>query len=218
MTDVAAPPWPSILLIGPTGAGKTPLGQELERRGLGGRRCVHFDFGANLRKLAAGEADRTFLSDEELAAIRRSLATGALFEDRDMPMIVRILRAFAASRAIGPGTLLVLNGTPRHVRQAEGLAATVSVELVVRLEADAAVILERLRLDPGGDRSGRTDDAIEAVRERLSDYKKRTRPLIDLYDRRGVRVVTVSVTAAMTAAETYDVLAAALRTGKGGRP
>ena len=218
MTDVAAPPWPSILLIGPTGAGKTPLGQELERRGLGGRRCVHFDFGANLRKLAAGEADRTFLSDEELAAIRHSLATGALFEDRDMPMIVSILRAFAASRAIGPGTLLVLNGTPRHVRQAEGLAGTVSVELVVRLEADAAVIRERLRLDPGGDRSGRTDDSIEAVRERLSDYEKRTRPLIDLYGRRGVRVVAVPVTAAMTAAETYNVLEAALMTEKGGRP
>ena len=29
-------PWPSLLLVGPTGSGKTPLGDEIERRGLKG--------------------------------------------------------------------------------------------------------------------------------------------------------------------------------------
>ncbi len=42
----------AILLLGPTGSGKTPLGQALEKKGLAGRRCVHFDFGANLREIA----------------------------------------------------------------------------------------------------------------------------------------------------------------------
>ncbi|MCX7427258.1 MAG: hypothetical protein NTW96_16720 [Planctomycetia bacterium] len=41
----------AMLLLGPTGSGKTPLGDLLERRGLGGRRCVHFDFGAHLRRI-----------------------------------------------------------------------------------------------------------------------------------------------------------------------
>jgi adenylate kinase len=217
LTGAAAPPWPSILLIGPTGSGKTPLGEEIERRGLQGRSCVHFDFGADLRALAAGESGRAFLPDEELARIRGSLATGALFEARDLPMIAKILRDFAARRSLGPGALLVLNGMPRHVRQAEGLAGTVSVELVVFLKADAAVIRERLRLDPGGDRSGRVDDTIGAIRRRLSDYEKRTRPLVEFYALRGVPVVTIPVTAAMTAAEMYDVLAAGLRAGKGER-
>lgn len=204
--SISGGPWKAGLLIGPTGAGKSPLGDEIERRGLRGRRSVHFDFGANLRRLVAGEADRTYLADEELARIRRSLASGALFEDRDLPMIARILRAFAAGRAVGPGDLLILNGLPRHVSQAEGLAGLVSVELVVRLEADAAVIRERLRCDPGGDRSGRPDDAFEAVARRLSDFRERTLPLIEFYRTRGAPVMTIPVTAAMTAAEMYKAL------------
>ena len=111
--------WPSLLLLGPTGSGKTPLGEELERRGLGGRPCVHFDFGANLRRLVAGSDYSGLLEAVDLDRIRLSLATGALFEDRDMPMIVRILRSFVEARGLRPGTLLVLNGLPRHVARPE---------------------------------------------------------------------------------------------------
>ena len=206
MTAIAVPPRPSILLIGPTGAGKSPLGDEIERRGFRGQRSLHFDFGANLRRLAADGADRAFLSDDELARVRRSLASGALFEDGDLPMIAKILRAYAASRTVGSDALLVLNGLPRHVSQAEGLAGLVSVELVVSLEADAAVIRERLRSDPGGDRSGRSDDTIEAAGRRLADFLERTLPLLEFYRERGVPVVSIRVTAAMTAAEMYGTL------------
>jgi adenylate kinase len=206
LTAVAAPPRPSILLIGPTGSGKTPLGEEIERRGLHGRRCAHFDFGAALRRLVAGQDDRTFLSEEELTAVRSSLASGALFEDRDMPMILKILGAFAEARALEPDSLLVLNGLPRHVRQAEALAATVSVGLVVSLEADAGVIRERLRLDPGGDRSGRPDDTVEAVGRRLADFAERTLALLGYYRKRSCPIVSIRVTAALTAAEMYGIL------------
>jgi adenylate kinase len=199
--------WPSLLLIGPTGSGKTPLGEELERRGLGARPCVHFDFGANLRKLAAGSDRAGLLSAADLALIRGSLATGALFEDRDMPMIIGILRSFIEARDLRPGTLLVLNGLPRHVGQARGLAETVSVGRIVLLEAEAPVILERLQIDPGGDRSGRKDDSLEAVRRRLGDYRERTRPLLKFYGTLGVPVSMIGVTAAMPAAEMYDILA-----------
>jgi adenylate kinase family enzyme len=121
-------------------------------------------------------------------------------------MIVGILRAFAGARGIRPGTLLVLNGLPRHVGQARGLAGTVSVERVVLLEAEAPVILERLRIDPGGDRSGRTDDSLEAVRKRLADYGERTRPLLDFYGEQGIPVLKIGVTAAMAGAEMYGIL------------
>ena len=40
----------AILLLGPTGSGKTPLGELMERRGFGGRRCRHFDLGDRLRR------------------------------------------------------------------------------------------------------------------------------------------------------------------------
>jgi adenylate kinase family enzyme len=202
----AAESWTAILLLGPTGSGKTPLGEELERRGLRGRACLHFDFGANLRRLAAGQGQNGRLKAADRTRIRASLATGNLFEDRDMPMIVGILRAFAGARGIRPGTLLVLNGLPRHVDQARGLAGTVSVERVVLLEAEAPVILERLRIDPGGDRSGRADDSLEAVRKRLADYGERTRPLLDFYGEQGIPVLKIGVTAAMAGAEMYGIL------------
>ena len=52
------PPSDAILLLGPTAAGKTPLGQLFADRGLWGRPCVHFDFGENLRRIAdSGSAD-----------------------------------------------------------------------------------------------------------------------------------------------------------------
>jgi len=198
--------WPSLLLVGPTGSGKTPLGEELERRGLGGRRCVHFDFGANLRTIAAAPDAKTLLTAPELGSIRHSLETGALFEDEDMPMIVKILDMFAAQRDLTPGTLLVLNGLPRHRKQAESLAGTIAVELVTHLEADAAVIRDRIRLDPAGDRAARADDRIEAVERRLAVFRERTLPLIDFYRERGIRVLSIPVTAGMSAGKMYEAV------------
>jgi len=195
--------WPSILLVGPTGAGKTPLGRELEARGLRGRRCVHFDFGANLRAAASGQKAGPDLTPGELAVIRASLATGALFEAGDLPLIIKILSWFTESRRMTSGSLLILNGLPRHRAQAEALDATISVERVISLEADAAVIRERMRQDPGRDRAGRGDDTIEAVTRRLAIFGQRTASLVDHYRERGVPVTTIPVTATMTAAEMY---------------
>jgi hypothetical protein len=46
-------PYPAILLVGPTGSGKTPLGALCEKKGLWQSRVFHFDFGAILRRIAA---------------------------------------------------------------------------------------------------------------------------------------------------------------------
>jgi adenylate kinase len=199
-------PWPSLLIVGPTGSGKTPLGDELERRGFLGRRCIHFDFGANLRAIAAAPPRSGVLTVPEIEAVRTSLATGALFEDKDMPMIVKIVERFAEARDLTPGSLLVLDGLPRHRRQAEDLAGVVAVERVIQLEASAAVIRERLRLDPGGDRAARADDGHEAVERRLSIFRERTVPLVSYYRERGALIVEIPVTPTMTAAEAYRAL------------
>lgn len=208
-------PWPAWLLVGPTGSGKSPLGDEIERRGLGGSRCVHFDFGAVLRSIAADPGARSGLGPSEVEVVRVSLASGALFEDRDLPMIVRIVEGFVGARGLGAGDRLVLNGLPRHVRQAEGLAGLVDVELVVELEADAEVIRGRMRLDPDGDRAGREDGAPAAVGRRIADYVGRTRPLLAHYRERGVPIVTVPVGANTRAGEMYEAVAAAIG-GSGG--
>ena len=76
----------AVLLLGPTGAGKTPLGNYLEENGLGDCRCVHFDFGENLRMVAGGGdtsltlSERSFVQDvlerggHELAPVRAEAA------------------------------------------------------------------------------------------------------------------------------------------------
>jgi adenylate kinase len=204
LAALPAPPWPSILLVGPTGSGKSPLGDEMERRGFRGRPCVHFDFGANLRAAAGDRAGEYGLTPGERAAVRASLETSALFEDRDMPMIVGILTRFTEMRGLVSGARIVLNGLPRHRRQAEALTGIVAVEEVVSLEADTAVILERISRDPGQDRSGRTDDDAEAVARRLATFRDRTAPLLDFYGERGVPVRCIAVTAVMTAADMYE--------------
>lgn len=208
---IPARPWPSLLLLGPTGSGKTPLGEELERRGLDGRRCLHFDFGRNLRAVAEGGGGAIVLSAAEEEAVRASLGSGALFEDKDLPMIRKILAGFAKRHGLGPEDLLVLNGLPRHRRQAEALSDVVEVEGVVSLEAGPAVVLERIRRDTGRDRAGRPDNDLTAVARRLEIFRDRTAPLLEHYRHRGVQITTILVTADMSAADMYGELVRQLR-------
>ena len=66
----------AVLLLGPTGAGKTPLGELMQEKGLSGLRCLHFDFGHTLR---AALKDRPIvLSGSELEFVRAVLEAGAL--------------------------------------------------------------------------------------------------------------------------------------------
>ncbi len=95
--------------------------------------------------------------------------------------------------------ILILNGLPRHAGQAERLETRVRVRAVVVLEASAEAVLERIRYDTGGDREGRVDDSLGAVRGRIETYRERTLPLIAFYGARGAAVVRVAVGARTTA-------------------
>jgi adenylate kinase family enzyme len=181
----------AILLLGPTGSGKTPLGEWLERTGLWGRRCFHFDFGANLRLVA--EKGNAALTDRELKIVRDSLETGALLENENFPIAGKILRGFAETRGVKAGDLLVLNGMPRHAGQAKDVDRIVDLQAVVVLECSAEVAWERIRVNAGGDRAGRADDSPAAVKEKLRIFAERTRPLLDHYRAKRVRVQTVRV-------------------------
>jgi len=119
-------------------------------------------------------------------------------------MIAKILRRYVARRRSTSGSLLVLNGLPRHRSQAESLASIAEVVRIVSLEAGPAVIRKRIRLDTGRDRAGRADDSLEAVAARVAIFKERTLPIIEYYRERGVPVTTVRVTAKMTPGEMYE--------------
>lgn len=189
----------AILLVGPTGSGKTPLGRALEARGLAGSPCRHFDFGAELRAVAAAPARVPKLGAAGLRVVRRSLAMGRLLEDAEFPIALEILRAFCRRRPAAPGEILVLNGLPRHAGQARMMRGIARVECLVLLEASPEVVGRRLRSDAGGDRGGRSDDDAASVARKLVAYRERTLPLVGYYRGRGARMVRIRVTPSMTA-------------------
>ena len=201
----------AILILGPSGSGKTPLGEMLARRGLGGRRCLHFDFGAELRRLAARDADGGELSVEETAFVRRVLQEGALLEDRHFSIAQRVLSGFLAQRsAAPPGDLVILNGLPRHIGQARGIEGLLAVRGVVVLECPPDQLRLRIRADTGGDRAGRVDDTPALAAKKAQLFRERTAPLIEYYERSGARIARMQVDAGTTAADIYASLTAAL--------
>lgn len=184
----------AMLLLGPTGSGKTPLGEYLAERGFRDRRCVHFDFGQNLRDTVASEGAGTDLMPAELDFLRDVLNSGALLENETFHIARRIFAAFCRNRELKSRDLVVLNGLPRHVGQATDVAGLATVRLVVCLECKAPTVFARIDANAGGDRTGRLDDSRAEVAAKLRLFNERTMPLLDHYGSRGVRIVRVSVT------------------------
>ena len=56
----------AALLLGPTGSGKTPLGDIIAQRGLWGANCRHFDFGANLRAIVQRNRPDHLISQQDI--------------------------------------------------------------------------------------------------------------------------------------------------------
>lgn len=190
---------PAVLLLGPTGAGKTPLGELMEKRGLWGTRCLHFDFGANLRRIVARNRPDRWIGREELDFLKGVLQSGALLENEHFSIAERVLHSFLAEREADAQTLIVLNGLPRHVGQADAVDRFLEVRMVVALRCSPDTVLARLRSNIGGDRTGREDDDLPSVWSKLALFDSRTALLLDHYRARGTRIETVEVTAGMTA-------------------
>jgi adenylate kinase family enzyme len=196
----------AVVLLGPTGSGKTPLGEQLALRGLQNRRCVHFDFGANLREIVARAESDAIICREDIEFLRDVLSTGALLEDKDFPLAARILRSFCLRWNVDPHTLVVLNGLPRHVGQARALEDTFHIEAVIHLSCTAETVIQRIATDTGGDRQQRTDDEHADIQRKLEIFHERTKPLIEHYRQAGVPIWQVHVTADMTPAEMWREL------------
>lgn len=183
----------AILLVGPTGSGKTPLGAYAEAAGFAGRRCVHFDFGCQLRLAAAGEPPANGLDAAATAHVREVLATGGLLENEAFAIAETILRRFIECQANRPDDIIVLNGLPRHVGQAERIARLLRITGIVHLQCTPGTVFARIRHNSGGDRTGRQDDTTEDIRRKLAIFEDRTAPLLEHYRRQGIPVITRTV-------------------------
>jgi len=189
-TDAARPR--AVLLLGPTASGKTPLGDALEARGLWGRACVHFDFGRVLRACALGEGGWD-VTRRERGLVASLLEAGALLEDEHFPIAEKLFRVFSAQRRVGSGALMVLNGLPRHVGQAERMERLVRMLAVVHLRCPEETVFARIRRDAGGDRAARDDDDADRVGRKLAVFRERTEPLLAYYRERGVPLIPLEV-------------------------
>ena len=83
-------------MVGPTGSGKTPLGQLLEKEGLWGRLCLHFDFGEALRVSATQQTRQ--LTRSERDAVETSLRTGTFLENEHFSIAKKLLVNYLTKR------------------------------------------------------------------------------------------------------------------------
>jgi len=197
-----------MLLLGPTGSGKTPLGQLLSNQGFGRWRFYHFDFGHQLRTAASGSLSSRLFDDNERQLIAEILRSGRLLTNEEFFIAERLLRSFLAQcpQMSGRAEIVVLNGLPRNVFQAERVADIVTIRLVVTLDCNEDVVFRRIESNAGGDRIGRQDDGLDLVSRKLVLYEQETKPLRDFYKSRGVPIVELPVTASSTAEELRSLL------------
>jgi len=196
-------PYPAILLLGPTGSGKTPLGAFCEKKGLWQSNVFHFDFGATLRRIAAAGPELFDLSRQDVGVIRQSLATGALLENHNFHIARNILLSYAREKRIQDTDLILLNGLPRHAGQAVDMEPFIQVKMVLSLLCTPAVVKERIRQNTGGDRARRKDDAAGAIETKLNIFRRQTAPLLSHFRQKGIPIVSLAVEIDTTPGQIY---------------
>jgi adenylate kinase len=183
----------AILLIGPTGSGKTPLGEAMERHGVHGCRTVHFDFGSHLRAAVAHPEQYPLLSPADVALLDKKLKTNALLEDSEFLLAEKIIASFVEHKQLSRGQYIILNGLPRHAGQAEAMGSLVRVREVIYLDCSAEGVRTRIINNEGGDRASRSDDSAAEVERKLEIFRERTLPLLDYYRKQSVPVRTIRI-------------------------
>lgn len=196
-------PIKSLLLLGPTGAGKSPLGWELDKKGFLGRRVHHFDFGEHLRKVAKNELP---FPEKDRELVKHILNEGRLLKPEEFYLAEGILKAFFIDRNFKEEELLFLNGLPRNLYQAERLSSMIEMQGVIYLKIDEKTLFIRLKNDPARDRKNREDDLEELVAKKLRWFKEENLPLIEYYASKGVRILEIEVSEVDTGESLYEKL------------
>ncbi len=196
----------AMLLLGPTGVGKSPLGDAIARNGLFGRRCHHLDFGSELRGAVLREDLSSAYSSKELDFIHGVLERGLLLENEHFPLAEKIFGLFLDRAEFASRDLLILNGIPRHTGQSEDIARIARIHALIVLDCTADDVYRRIRNNVGGDRTERLDDDKKLIAKKLEIFRERTAPLAGYYSQRDCRIYRVNVSAATTTAQAYQSL------------
>lgn len=200
-----------VVLLGPTGSGKTPLGEYLVDHPFPHWRFYHFDFGAQLRAAASNGNSASLFNVAQRELIRQILNDGRLLREEEFFIAERVLQAYLGQ--IPPPTEeyegymgLILNGLPRTIYQAARIGERIPVPLVVCLECEEGVIVERIRANVGGDRTGRCDDQEEMIRRKFRQFITETKPLAHFYHQHGAKIIRLPVGPHSEARHLWDSL------------
>ena len=154
-----------LIMLGPPGSGKGTLSEEL-RDNYG---FQHISTGDVIRK-----------SDNE--ELKKFTSEGNLVPD---DLMIKILRDEAKKLDLEKG--IIFDGFPRTIKQARRLdrmLGKLGVGLNHAILLDVSEETSKSRIAKRAEKGGRKDDADEKViQKRLDDYKEKTAPLIDLYQR-----------------------------------
>ena len=199
-------PVDALLLIGPTGVGKSPLGDVVAQKGLLGRKCHHLDFGSELRGAVSGGDRSSAYSADELKFIHGVLEQGLLLEDEHFPLAKKIVSLFLGRAGFSQGDLLILNGMPRHQGQARDVATIARVHGLIVLDCTADDVFYRIHHNVGGDRTERIDDNRDLIEKKLVIFRQRTAPLTEHYENRGSSIFRLTISGTTTTEQAYQKL------------
>jgi adenylate kinase len=169
----------STLLFGAPGSGKGTQGKILGTI-------------PNFYHFSCGEVFRNLTPDSELGRIFLDYSgRGQLVPDEPTIQLWRqnIDGAEHAGRFVRATDMLVLDGIPRNIRQAEILQDLLDVQVVLYLSCP---VMNKLvaRLQRRALRENRLDDAnIEVIRHRLETYERETKPVLDFYGPKIVKTI-----------------------------
>lgn len=163
------------LLLAPPGAGKGTQGTRLAQ-------------AYGVPHLATGD----MLRDHVATGTPLGIEVKAVLDAGDL-VPDRLVIAMVIAAVAGPPPLdgFILDGFPRTVAQAEAAYEWAkdrdrTFDTVVHLDVPEDELVRRLL--ERGETSGRTDDTAETIRHRLHRYEESTKPLLDLYEQRGILV------------------------------
>ena len=162
----------NIVMFGAPGSGKGTQSDLIVDR----FRLTHISTGDLLRaEIKAGS--------EIGKKVEGLIAEGKLVSD---DIIVALLRKKVETTKDTAG--FIFDGFPRNVAQAEVLDEILKgigerVTVMLDMEVEEKTLIERLILR--GQQSGRADDNIETIKNRLDVYRNVTLPVMDYYKKQG---------------------------------
>jgi adenylate kinase len=159
-----------LIILGKQGAGKGTQSERLARHFA----CQHLSTGQLFRDSAAvgipaGLKAKEYMDEGELVP--------------DNLVVEVVEERFSNPAEVENG--FILDGFPRTEIQADELDRILDgypLDLVLDLDVPTDLVIERLL------GRGREDDTRESIRRRLELYEQETKPLIDLYAKRGLLV------------------------------